>query len=43
MEQELENRFNEFEKPSIIRRKLLSWWIKIFNSCFLKKNSFFKQ
>jgi hypothetical protein len=35
MEQELENRFDEFEKPSIIRRKLLPWWIKIFCWIFM--------
>lgn len=35
MEQELENRFDEFEKPLIIRRKLLPWWIKIFCWIFM--------
>ncbi|MRX40673.1 hypothetical protein GJU43_15405 [Flavobacterium sp. LC2016-23] len=35
MEQELENQFEEFEKPSIIRRKLLPWWIKTFCWIFM--------
>ncbi len=33
MNQQLENQFNEFDKPLIIRRKLLPWWIKTF--CWL--------
>ncbi|MDA6069500.1 hypothetical protein NJT12_07710 [Flavobacterium sp. AC] len=33
MNQELESRFDEFDKPAIIRRKLLPWWIKTF--CWL--------
>lgn len=35
MNPELENRFDEFEKPLIIRRKLLPWWIKIFCWIFM--------
>jgi hypothetical protein len=35
VEQELENQFEEFEKPSIIRRKLLPWWIKTFCWIFM--------
>lgn len=27
---QLESNFNEFDKPLIIRRKLLPWWIKTF-------------
>ena len=33
MNQELESRFDEFDKPLIIRRKLLPWWVKAF--CWL--------
>lgn len=33
MNQELESKFDEFDKPEIIRRKLLPWWIKTF--CWL--------
>lgn len=33
MDQELENKFDEFDKPEIIRRKLSPWWIKVF--CWL--------
>lgn len=35
MNQELESQFNEFEKPPVIRRKLLPWWIKIFCWIFM--------
>ncbi|WP_278022098.1 hypothetical protein [Flavobacterium ginsengisoli] len=35
MEQELKGQFDEFEKPEIIRRKLLPWWIKIFCWIFM--------
>lgn len=35
MNQSLENQFNEFDKPLIIRRKLLPWWIKIFCWIFM--------
>ncbi|MCI9846582.1 hypothetical protein [Flavobacterium pectinovorum] len=35
MNQSLENQFNEFEKPLIIRRKLLPWWIKTFCWIFM--------
>lgn len=30
MNQELESKFDEFDKPEIIRRKLLPWWMKFF-------------
>lgn len=35
MNPELESRFDEFDKPSIIRRKLLPWWIKTFCWIFM--------
>nr|WP_294784821.1 hypothetical protein [uncultured Flavobacterium sp.] len=35
MEQELKSNFDEFEKPEIIRRKLLPWWIKTFCWIFM--------
>ncbi|WP_338838822.1 hypothetical protein [Flavobacterium ginsenosidimutans] len=35
MEQELKGQFDEFEKPDIIRRKLLPWWIKVFCWIFM--------
>lgn len=35
MNQELENQFDEFDKPAIIRRKLLPWWIKTFCWIFM--------
>lgn len=35
MEQELKGQFDEFEKPEIIRRKLLPWWIKVFCWIFM--------
>ncbi|KRD10094.1 hypothetical protein ASE21_10250 [Flavobacterium sp. Root901] len=35
MDQELQNHFEEFEKPLIIRRKLLPWWIKTFCWIFM--------
>lgn len=35
MNQELENKFDEFEKPLIIRRKLLPWWMKVFCWIFM--------
>lgn len=35
MNQELESKFDEFEKPAIIRRKLLPWWIKTFCWIFM--------
>lgn len=35
MNQELESRFDEFDKPVIIRRKLLPWWIKVFCWIFM--------
>jgi hypothetical protein len=35
MNQELESNFDEFEKPLIIRRKLLPWWIKTFCWIFM--------
>ncbi|KRB55845.1 hypothetical protein [Flavobacterium sp. Root186] len=35
MNQELQSQFEEFEKPSIIRRKLLPWWIKTFCWIFM--------
>jgi len=35
MNQELQSQFEEFEKPAIIRRKLLPWWIKTFCWIFM--------
>lgn len=35
MSQELESKFDEFDKPEIIRRKLLPWWIKVFCWIFM--------
>jgi len=35
MNPELESSFDEFEKPTIIRRKLLPWWIKTFCWIFM--------
>lgn len=35
MNPESENSFEEFEKPLIIRRKLLPWWIKTFCWIFM--------
>jgi len=35
MDRELESNFNEFDKPLIIRRKLLPWWIKTFCWIFM--------
>ncbi|WJS92958.1 hypothetical protein NYQ10_12760 [Flavobacterium johnsoniae] len=35
MNQELESQFDEFDKPKIIRRKLLPWWIKTFCWIFM--------
>ena len=35
MNPESESNFEEFEKPLIIRRKLLPWWIKIFCWIFM--------
>lgn len=35
MNQELESKFDEFDKPEIIRRKLLPWWIKTFCWIFM--------
>lgn len=35
MNQELESHFNEFDKPPVIRRKLLPWWIKTFCWIFM--------
>ena len=35
MEQELKSQFDEFEKPEVIRRKLLPWWIKVFCWIFM--------
>jgi hypothetical protein len=35
MNTELENNFDEFEKPLIIRRKLLPWWMKMFCWIFM--------
>lgn len=35
MNQSLENQFDEFDKPLIIRRKLLPWWIKTFCWIFM--------
>lgn len=35
MNSELQSQFDEFDKPAIIRRKLLPWWIKIFCWIFM--------
>jgi len=35
MNTEFENNFDEFEKPLIIRRKLLPWWMKMFCWIFM--------
>jgi len=35
MNQQPENKFEEFEKQVIIRRKLLPWWMKIFCWIFM--------
>ncbi|MFD1605829.1 hypothetical protein ACFSJW_04435 [Flavobacterium artemisiae] len=35
MNQELESKFDEFDKPEIVRRKLLPWWIKVFCWIFM--------
>lgn len=35
MNQELESHFDEFDKPPVIRRKLLPWWIKTFCWIFM--------
>lgn len=35
MEQELKSKFDEFDKPTVIRRKLLPWWIKTFCWIFM--------
>lgn len=35
MNPELESKFDEFDKPEIIRRKLLPWWIKTFCWIFM--------
>ncbi|TDW52196.1 hypothetical protein EV144_101884 [Flavobacterium sp. 270] len=35
MNPELESRFDEFDKPLIIRRKLLPWWMKTFCWIFM--------
>ena len=35
MNTESESHFEEFEKPLIIRRKLLPWWIKTFCWIFM--------
>lgn len=35
MNQELESKFDEFDKPEIIRRQLLPWWIKVFCWIFM--------
>lgn len=35
MNQELESHFDEFDKPIVIRRKLLPWWIKTFCWIFM--------
>lgn len=35
MNQELESKFDEFDKPNVIRRKLLPWWIKVFCWIFM--------
>lgn len=35
MNSELQSQFDEFDKPAIIRRKLLPWWIKTFCWIFM--------
>jgi hypothetical protein len=35
MNEELESQFDHFDKPEIIRRKLLPWWIKTFCWIFM--------
>lgn len=40
MNQDLQSQFEEFEKPSIIRRKLLPWWIKTFCWIFMLMSAF---
>lgn len=35
MNQELKSHFDEFEKPEVVRRKLLPWWIKVFCWIFM--------
>ncbi|PBJ07337.1 hypothetical protein [Flavobacterium sp. ACN6] len=35
MNPELQSQFDEFDKPPIIRRKLLPWWIKTFCWIFM--------
>jgi Zn-dependent protease with chaperone function len=35
MDQELKSNFDEFEKSTVIRRKLLPWWIKTFCWIFM--------
>ncbi|WP_289658312.1 hypothetical protein [Flavobacterium panacagri] len=35
MEEELKSKFDEFDKPVVIRRKLLPWWIKVFCWIFM--------
>lgn len=35
MNPELQNQFDEFDKPQVIRRKLLPWWIKTFCWIFM--------
>lgn len=35
MNEELQSQFDEFDKPEIIRRKLLPWWIKTFCWIFM--------
>ncbi|WP_337965117.1 hypothetical protein [uncultured Flavobacterium sp.] len=35
MNQELESQFDQFDKPEIIRRQLLPWWIKTFCWIFM--------
>lgn len=40
MEENLESPFEQFEKRTIIRRKLLPWWIKTFCWIFMIMGSF---
>ncbi|KAF2508645.1 hypothetical protein EYY60_16080 [Flavobacterium zhairuonense] len=35
MSEELQSKFDEFDKPEIIRRSLLPWWIKTFCWIFM--------
>ncbi|WP_426485656.1 hypothetical protein [Flavobacterium sp. 2] len=35
MSEELQSKFDEFDKPEIIRRNLLPWWIKTFSWIFM--------